>query len=331
MRTRSALLCLLLGGMPGQAALAFEPMRGQFLAKADCPATAGIKRTVPDGSTVQAGSSYAAEGLNKAGGDYVQVRIPGARPELRWVPRNCGELVAGGDAVPEAAFPANLRSGRDNPPKYRLAISWQPAFCEAHPRETECRIGGPGRFDADHFTLHGLWPQPENNAYCGVPERDRAADARHGWDVLPEPRMSPETRIRLQTAMPGTASNLQRHEWIKHGVCFGTDAEGYFRTALALLDQINRSKLRDFVAGRIGDTVAVYQLKAEFERSFGPGTGAALAVRCSDGSGRRMVGEIWISLTGTLSETTPLANVLDTSVPARSSCDRAVVDRAGPD
>jgi ribonuclease T2 len=282
---------------------------------------------------VRSGTSYSAAGLNKPNGDYVQVRIPGASPEQRWVRLGCGELrSAAGPGEPPDLPPdsgGNAGPGR----KYLLAISWEPAFCETKPDKSECRSETPDRFDADHFVLHGLWPQPESNAYCGVPARDRSADERHDWDALPEPDVSSATRDQLEVAMPGTASYLQRHEWIKHGTCFGTNAEAYFRTALDLLDQVNRSKLREFVAGHIGDTVAVYQLKAEFERSFGPGAGAALSVRCSeDGSSRRqLIGEVWISLKGPLVGATPLQNALDGSVPARSTCDRAVVDRVGLD
>jgi ribonuclease T2 len=332
MRSLAAVFGLFLGLAHSVPGLAFEPLAGDFLAKQSCPATVSIKRAKPDDATVQGGSVYSASGLNKPNGDYVQVRIPGALPEQRWVRLDCGELrngAAGGS--PGTGRSGSTAASTGDSRKYLLAISWQPAFCETKPDKAECRTETSERFGADHFTLHGLWPQPENNAYCGVSTRDRAVDERHDWSALPEPDIAPATRKELNVAMPGTASNLQRHEWTRHGTCFGANADTYFRTALGLLDQINRSKLREFMAGHIGDTVAAYQLKAEFERSFGPGAGAALSVRCSGNGQRRMVSEIRISLKGTLSETAPLSRVLDVSVPVRSTCDRAVVDRAGVD
>jgi ribonuclease T2 len=332
LRNQAAVFGLFLGLAHSVPGLAFEPVAGDFLAKQACPATASIKRAKPDDAKVQEGSVYSAIGLNKPNGDYVQVRVPGAQPEQRWVRLDCGELRS--SAIGESPGPSRSGSAAastgDNR-KYLLAISWQPAFCESKPDKTECRTETAARFDADHFTLHGLWPQPERNAYCGVSARDRAVDERHDWEALPEPDISPATRGILDVAMPGTVSNLQRHEWTRHGTCFGTSADAYFRTALGLLDQINRSKLREFMAGHIGDTVTAYQLKAEFERSFGPGAGAALSVRCSGNGQRRMVSEIRISLKGALSETEPLSKALDASVPVRSTCDRAAVDRAGVD
>ena len=49
-----------------------------------------------------------------------------------------------------------------------LAVTWQPAFCQLHARKPECGSQTSDRFDATHFTLHGLWPQPRAKEYCGV-------------------------------------------------------------------------------------------------------------------------------------------------------------------
>ena len=59
-------------------------------------------------------------------------------------------------------------------PALCLAIGWQAAFCETRPSKRECANARPNdRFDATHFTLHGLWPQPRRRAYCGVDEAHR--------------------------------------------------------------------------------------------------------------------------------------------------------------
>ena len=49
---------------------------------------------------------------------------------------------------------------------YVLAISWEPAFCEDHEGKSECQRETEQTFDATHFSLHGLWPQPKGNFYC---------------------------------------------------------------------------------------------------------------------------------------------------------------------
>ena len=49
------------------------------------------------------------------------------------------------------------------PPRqtYTLTISWHPAFCETKPRLEECRGERSSDYTADHFALHGLWPEDE--------------------------------------------------------------------------------------------------------------------------------------------------------------------------
>ncbi|MEO7221448.1 MAG: hypothetical protein ABIY37_03170, partial [Devosia sp.] len=42
---------------------------------------------------------------------------------------------------------------------YVLTVSWHPAFCETKPNLRECRNEQTGDYAADHFSLHGLWPQ----------------------------------------------------------------------------------------------------------------------------------------------------------------------------
>lgn len=322
MRIKSIGLSLFLVCGYGTPGLVFADL-GDFTATQDCPAVSSIKKgTNPGGIEVKAHQAYSAITLNKAGGDYVQVRISGASPEQRWVKLSCGELQDGGPK-PE---PAGSKPG-----KFLLAISWQPAFCEstAGQGKRECDTATPTRFDASHFTLHGLWPQPRTNVYCKVPTRDRASDAKHDWDALPEPVLSAGTHAKLDTVMPGTVSNLQRHEWTKHGTCFGTGPEAYFRTALALMEQVNTSKLQELVAENIGKTVAASDMKTAFEQTFGPGSAAAISIECDKDADRTLISGISINLQGTLNDTTSLQEALDTSARPKSRCSQAVVDPVG--
>jgi ribonuclease T2 len=78
--------------------------------------------------------------------------------------------------------------------------------------------------------LHGLWPQPRSQAYCGVDERAVEQDKRRRWRDLPWERLDDDLWNRLQQAMPGTRSGLHKHEWIKHGTCYdGAGPGGVFR------------------------------------------------------------------------------------------------------
>lgn len=295
---------------------AFEPMNGEFVAASACPAVQSIKKgTNPGRIKVRVNQSYPVTGLNEPQGEYVQIKVAGAKPPLRWVALSCGRL---GDESPAGQ-------------KYVLAISWQPAFCETKPNKSECQTQRPDRFDAKHFTLHGLWPQPENNLYCGVSDADKTNDKRNRWDTLPEPALSMETRTQLNEVMPGTASKLHRHEYIKHGTCYRGDADTYFRTALNLMDQINRSPLQQWMASHIGQSVSAKDLKREFEKTFGSGAAAALEIHCvGDVDSRRtLISELQINLKHPLTAASPLAQSLDTSVPARSDCTQGIVDPVG--
>ena len=73
------------------------------------------------------------------------------------------------------------------------------------------------------------------------------------------------TRAALAVAMPGARSSLERHEWLKHGTCYGADPEEYFRDALLLLGQLNDSAVRGLLAGRIGGRITADQLAAAFD------------------------------------------------------------------
>ena len=55
--------------------------------------------------------------------------------------------------------------------------------------------------------------------------------------------------------MPGTRSALHRHEWLKHGTCYGDTAEEYFADALQLMAELNASPVRALLAARIGGRV----------------------------------------------------------------------------
>lgn len=334
-------LALVISLFPLSPLMAFEPVQGTFVARQDCAATTGIKAR-PDGVSVKPGGHYAALGLNKPDGDYLQLRVPGARPEPRWVARTCGDWPAGQASGSPTGTPAAVNPPSDRQPpeatsartpgrpgKFLLALSWQPAFCERQSSKPECQSQTAGRFDADHLSLHGLWPQPQGLEYCQVDAKTRAQDRHGNWMNLPPPALQEDTLHQLRQAMPGAASGLERHEWLRHGSCFGADADQYFRTALALLEQINRSALRDTLARRVGNPVAVSELKAAFEQSFGPGAGRALSVRCQRDGGRSLITELRLSLRQPLSPSTPLHEALDTSTGERDTCQMGTVDGVG--
>jgi ribonuclease T2 len=230
-------------------------------------------------------------------------------------------------AMSLATASAAARADQPGQPSfYILAMSWQLAFCEGSPRKPECRTETGQSYTADHFALHGLWPQPRRSQrYCGVDEAMRTTDDNGRWRELPELQLSPETRAELEKVMPGTRSFLDRHEWIEHGTCYlYRPAEVYFRDSLKLMNEINRSRVRDYFAAMMGKTVTLADVRARFDESFGAGAGQRVRVACKDYGGRRLITEITIGLAGDPGRDS-LSKLMLASRETYGGCDRGEV------
>ena len=90
-------------------------------------------------------------------------------------------------------------------------------------------------------------------------------------------------------AMPGTASFLERHEWIKHGTCHrgAGGADEYYDDTLLLVDAINGSPVAALLAERVGGELETAELRQAFDAAFGagrrrPGAGAVRRRRRPD-------------------------------------------------
>jgi ribonuclease T2 len=325
-------LSLILASGSGIPAEALADL-GNFNVTTTCPATKSLRpKGNPGHVTVKSGETYTAINLNKPGGAYVLLQIPDSKPAQRWVKLTCGNLVNGPVNGGENQNPTGGESSASSKSgKFLLAASWQPAFCESGSGEgkKECVTETSDRFDATHFTLHGLWPQPRGNYYCMVSANEKRNDESHNWDSLPEPTLSTQARAELDKIMPGTQSNLQRHEWIKHGTCFGTGPEAYFLTAASLIGQINNSELQRLVESNVGKEVAAADLQAAFEQTFGAGSAGALSIECSKDGGRTLISGISINLQGVLDQATKLQSVLDLSQHPKPQCAQGVIDPVG--
>ena len=207
-----------------------------------------------------------------------------------------------------------------------LTLSWHNAFCETHRYKKECKRSmfsfGRPNYSEKHFVLHGLWPQPKNKNYCGVESHTVALDKHKQWNRLPDLDLSEEVKKRLQRVMPGFASNLHKHEWIKHGTCYGTDANRYYEDSISMVEQVNHSKVGDFFKKHIGKHVTLQQIRAAFDRSFGIGAGKRVELKCHQG----LITELWLHL-GSGSD--DLGKLLKEGKQTRSQCQGGFVDKAG--
>lgn len=309
-------------------AVAQVPMVGAFVAEATCAATPSIRdvENNPGDVSTQAGRSYDLVGRNAVPGSHYLILVPGAEPERRWVAYGCGRVQdeAGVGQAQGPETPQSPRAPAQRRDDYVLAASWQPAFCETRPRVSECRSGA--RDDAG-FSLHGLWPQPRGREYCGVEPRLVEIDEDGDWLRLPAPELAATTERALQAVMPGVASGLDRHEWIKHGTCFAGDAQGYFDLSIRLMEELNDSAVRDLFEASIGETLTATQIRDRFDEAFGRGAGSRVLVDCVEVDGRRLVRELRIELSGTPLE--PLEDLIGQAASVSPGCASGEVDAAG--
>ena len=263
--------------------------------------------------------------------------VKGEQPAQRWVDEACFSssetLNSSVDSAIERIDKTHAQTSDtkkyDNqvkPKEMLLALSWHNAFCETHRSKKECKrnrfLPERAKQHEERFILHGFWPQPRNNIYCNVERKYITMDKYGHWNKLPKLDLTDETRAKLTKIMPGVNSNLHRHEWIKHGTCYGTDAERYFKESIALTEQFYDSEVSRFFEKNIGKRVTLKQVRRLFDRSFGEGAGRRVAFRCKNG----LITELWLHL-GSGSD--DLGTLLKKGKQTRSRCDRGLIDKAG--
>lgn len=307
-------------------------MQGQFVATKSCPALLSIKKgTNPGSVSVEATKSYQLLGKNKDQASHYWIEVPGASPNQRWVALDCGTVdgaqastaASGGGAAVNTPDGTVKPKPKPQPPKggtpfYVLALSWEPTFCSAMKSKAECKNETALSYEASHFSLHGLWPQPRRNVFCGVDPATAALDDQHKWEQLPVPQMSAETKAELDRVMPGTQSILERHEWIKHGTCYPAgSADVFFKDQVRLINDVNSSAVQSFMAANIGKTIQTSELRAKFDEAYGKGAGERVRVSCSkDG----MFSELTIGLKGDISAGTKLSELIAASEITDAGC-----------
>lgn len=265
------------------------------------------------------------------------ILLKGEQPAQRWVDAEClspgkSSVIGLDDELNKSSIDTYIAKHTN---KYQtikqsvknlLALSWHNAFCETHRGRKECKRSlfsfGKDKYREKHFVLHGLWPQPKNNTYCNVSSQNIGLDKHKQWNRLPDLGLREDVKKDLQKIMPGFASNLHKHEWIKHGTCYGTDANNYYENAIALVRQVNDSKVGIFFSKHIGKRVTLQQVRAVFNRSFGAGVGRRVELKCKKG----LVTELWLHLG---SGSADMGTLLKEGIQTRSRCQGGFIDKAG--
>ena len=310
--------------LPFSSLQASEKLEGCFEATQSCQALRSIrKKTNPNNIQLKIGKEYQLIAKNKANAaTHYQLIIQGATPASRWVAIDCGKILKHCSASPSQSTTKGKTSNNN---KYLLALSWQPSFCETHQSKPECKTLTATRFEAQHLVLHGLWPQPRNNAYCGVSAKDKSIDRKGRWHLLKPLKLDKAVAKELAKVMPGMASNLQRHEWIKHGTCYGKNENAYYADALALTAEINSSNFSTLFSNNLGKKITLQQIRKRFDQVFGKDSGKKVNLRC-DRKGR--ISELWINLRGNIHNKPSLKNLLLKADNAKSNCKSGIVDPA---
>ncbi|WP_031434960.1 ribonuclease T2 family protein [Methylomarinum vadi] len=304
------------------------PLSGYFIARAECPAYQSFRReTNPGNITTEIDRAYDLIGKNKEEASHYLIKMK-ATPQRRWVAIGCGEHVVPA-ATGQPPSPEPTPSPATETANYVLAASWQAGFCETKPGKKECSSQHEDRFDATHFSLHGLWPQPRGNVYCNVAPALVAKDERSHWEDLPNLELTETTRDRLTRVMPGSQSYLHRHEWIKHGTCYGTAADEYFQDSIRLMDELNASSVRQLFADNIGREISAAQIRTAFDHSFGNGAGDRINISCKKDGNRKLITEILINLKGTPDDLTLSDAIVKAPRESDIGCGKGIVDRVG--
>lgn len=316
-----------------------ERLDGYFIAQRSCEAfQSKNKRTNPGNVTTQIDRAYEMIAINKVGGDHFQIRIadvPVTRD--RWVHVACGLHVVDANTS-TANIPRPIKNPLPAEPGEEstdnlLALSWQPAFCETRPNKKECQTLNAGHLPSatEGLSLHGLWAQPRGKVYCGVPPAVEELDKSGEWSLLPEPNVDAVTREALVASMPGTASFLDRHEWIKHGTCHKGErgADEYFDDTLLVLDAINNSVVGAFFADHVGAEVRTGDIRDLFDQAFGNGAGSRVQFQCTGDGRRTLIKELKINLMGEIADGVSVSDLLLAAEPVSAGCQRGFVDAAG--
>lgn len=205
-----------------------------------------------------------------------------------------------------------------------LALDWQPAFCEQRPDHVECVA--PTSYYATHFSLQGLYSRIRGNEYCGVGPAIIEIDQSSKWPQLPSVDISSTLRSALDTATPGTAALLERHMWIKHGICLYDTPAQYFQTAVDLLGAINNSAVAKFFSSHVGLLVTKEDLRAAFDTAFGTGAGDRVAMLCISVNGRKLISRLYLYLAPPDETRLDIGALILAAAPMSSICDAGIVD-----
>lgn len=309
--------------LPFPTAQASVSATGEFTATQSCQAYQSMRRkTNPGAVQLEIGKTYPVSELNVPGSTtWYRLRVEGADPEQRWAYFECGTVTLNDQKEPssEGQDDENQCETAGLADSFVFALSWQPAFCETHHDKPECSVNDSSSYQANNFTLHGLWPNKKacgtGYGFCGKYKREVSPFCN--YDSVP---MQAKTIQELGVVMPSAShgSCLQRHEWFKHGTCQTQwKADAYYQTAMRLLKDFNQSGMASFMQKNIGKTVSTESFFDAVDKAFSADAHLRLQISCSNG---RLV-DVYISLPAALPPDQSLGALMQQARPNfRNTC-----------
>jgi len=207
-----------------------------------------------------------------------------------------------------------------------LVVTWGPSFCAVEPSNSICESGEIGDMGRT-LILHGLWPQPPENQYCGVSKTLVDRERNHRGSDMPPLELSDDVRTSLQSVMVNSA-NLAPHEWYTHGTCSGVTPNEYFGDAAALTEQV-RQVLDPVFKSAEGGQITLGAVRDRIEEEFDAGGAEHVGLACRTGTGgAAVVVDVRLSLPRVVdmsADGLSLGDLLAKSPPISSDCQQGSI------
>ena len=207
-----------------------------------------------------------------------------------------------------------------------LVVTWGPSLCKVEPSNPGCRSGHVAALGST-LILHGLWPQPSSQRFCGLPKTSDGRNPRPPALDLPR-----DVRADLQSMMSDVAI-MAPHEWSAHGTCSGLPPADYFAIAASLTRQV--VDILDPVFRRAeGGRVSLSAVRARIATEFGEEAGARVGMQCRQADGVGLLAyEVRLSLPPVAaleaaSNPLSLRDVVDKGPVISAGCGGGLVPRA---
>lgn len=140
-------------------------------------------------------------------------------------------------AVAEPTCTVNVNKG----PYYRLELTVPATFCKsgANKNDPSCK-----KFPKEGTVqLHGLWPNYSQGYPQGICKASECPPNRPTYCEYPSPPNLYKSNSwkNMKGYMAGLEKCLERHEWVKHGICSPMNAPTYFDWSLGKAKKISEA------------------------------------------------------------------------------------------